>query len=309
MTATTSLGGPAAAGPLGARLARWGASGVLVGPAALLLGVMVVAPLLTMVWYTATPDVEGTGGGSLSFENVSHLFSTSLYSRLLLKSLLTAMIAAGATVALAWPAAWALSRLSARPRNLLLSLIIVPYLTSYLLLIYSVFVLLSAGGPLFSGLHALGLVGKDTTLLYHQVATVIVLAYENLPIALFVLYSTSEQVESDLLTAAGSLGASPVARFWHIVLPLSATGLFTAFVLVFVPMCGAFVEPQVLGGPGGLLLGNTINDQLTTISAPHFAASLSMLLLLGIFAVVALLYGLQALARAAAARAGGPARA
>jgi spermidine/putrescine transport system permease protein len=79
----------------------------------------------------------------------------------------------------------------------------------------------------------------------------------------------------------------------------------TAFVLVFVPMCGAFVEPQVLGGPNGLLLGNTINDQLTTISAPHFAASLSLFLLFGIFAVVIALYGLQALARAAGARAAG----
>jgi spermidine/putrescine transport system permease protein len=138
---------------------------------------------------------------------------------------------------------------------------------------------------------------------------VIVLAYENLPIALFVLYSTSEAIASELLTAAGSLGASPFRRFRHIVLPLSATGLFTAFVLVFVPMCGAFVEPQVLGGPNGLLLGNTINDQLTTISAPHFAASLSLMLLIGIFLVVGVLYALQAAARVAAARAGGPARA
>jgi spermidine/putrescine transport system permease protein len=309
VTATPIAGRAPAARARGARLARWAASGALVGPAALLLGVMVVAPLVTLVWYTLTPDLGGTSRGTFSFENISHIFSTSLYLRLLLKTVVTAAIAAAVTVLLAWPAAWALSRLPARRRNLMLSLVIVPYLTSYLLLIYSIFVLLSAGGPLFSGLHALGLVGKDTTLLYHQVATVIVLAYENLPIALFVLYSTSEQVESDLLTAAGSLGASPFARFRHIVLPLSATGLFTAFVLVFVPMCGAFVESQVLGGPGGLLLGNTINDQLTTISAPHFAASLSMMLLLGILLIVVVLYGLQALARAAAARAGGPARA
>ena len=79
----------------------------------------------------------------------------------------------------------------------------------------------------------------------------LVLIYESLPIALFVLYSTSEQIESDLLIAAGSLGARPRSRFRHVVLPLSTTGLFTAFVLVFVPMCGAFVEPQVLGRAEG----------------------------------------------------------
>jgi spermidine/putrescine transport system permease protein len=282
------------------RLARWGASGVLVGPAAVVLGVMVAAPLATLVWYTLTPDVTSPAAGSLSWENISHIFSTPLYLRQLLKTLLTALIAATATVLLAWPGGWALSRLSPRRRNLVLSLVIVPYLTSYLLLVYSVFVLLSEGGPLFSGLDALGIVGSHDALLYHPIATVLVLIYESLPIALFVLYSTSEQIESDLLIAAGSLGAPPRSRFRHIVLPLSSNGLFTAFVLVFVPMCGAFVEPQVLGGPTGLLLGNTINDQLTTISAPHFAASLSILLLIGIFLVVALLYGLQALARRAA---------
>jgi ABC-type spermidine/putrescine transport system permease subunit I len=282
---------------LGARLAHWGASGALVGPAAVILGVMVAAPLATLVWYTLTPDVTSPHAGSLSGENISHIFSTPLYLRQLLKTMLTALIASAATIALAWPGAWALSRMGPRRRNLMLSLVIVPYLTSYLLLVYSVFVLLSSGGPLFSGLHALGLVGAHDALLYHPIATVLVLIYESLPIALFVLYSTSEQIPSDLLIAAGSLGAPPRSRFRHIVLPLSANGLITAFVLVFVPMCGAFVEPQVLGGPKGLLLGNTINDQLTTISAPHFAASLSMLLLIGIFLVVALLYGLQALSR------------
>jgi spermidine/putrescine transport system permease protein len=301
--AATPVGARPGASARSARALRWAASGALVGPAALVLGVMVAAPLVTLVWYALTPD--GLGGGGLTLENVSHLFSTPLYLRQLLKTLVTAAIAAGLTVLLAWPSGWALSRLPARRRNLLLSLVIVPYLTSYLLLIYAIFVLLGSDGPLFSALHALGLTGKDTSLLYRPAATVIVLVYENLPIALFVLYSTSDQIGRDLLTAAGSLGARPLARFRHVVLPLSGSGLFTAFVLVFVPMCGAFVEPQVLGGPTGSLLGNTINDQLTTISAPHFASTLSLLLLLGIFAMVAALHGLQAAARALGAREGG----
>ena len=93
--------------PLGgrARFAHWGASGVLVAPAALILGVMVAAPLATLVWYTLTPDATSPAAGSLSWENISHIFSTSLYLRLLVKTLLTALIAAAATVLLAGPAA------------------------------------------------------------------------------------------------------------------------------------------------------------------------------------------------------------
>lgn len=263
---------------------------------------MIVAPMITLLWYTFTPDF---GSQSLSFTNISEIARSPLYVRLLLKSVLTGGTASAVTVLIAWPSAWALSRISASSRNLILSLIIVPYLTSYLLLVYSMFVLLGSGGPLFGALRSLGLVGAGSGLLYTQVATVLVLIYEGLPIALFVLYSTSEQVTDDWLSAAASLGASPMRRFFSVVLPLSRQGLFTAFFLLFIPACGAFVEPQILGGPNGDLLGNVINDQLNTLSSPHFASALSMLLLVGIFAVVGALYGLQVLLRMAVERSDG----
>ncbi|MGH3169059.1 MAG: hypothetical protein ACRDN0_24655, partial [Trebonia sp.] len=65
-------------------------------------------------------------------------------------------------------------------------------------------------------------------------------------------------------------------------------------VMVFVPMGGAFVEPQILGGPNGLLLGNVIADQMTRADDPSFGSVLSILLLVGMLALGALGAGLVA---------------
>lgn len=251
-------------------------------PTAAVLAVMVVVPLAVLAWFSLAPDGPGAG---LSVANYKRLFATPLYARLALKTLATAGIAALATAVLAWAPAWALSRLPARPRNVLLVVIIIPYLTSYLLLIYSIFVVLGPGGPLMALLRVVGLAGRDSSILYTPTATLVMLVYENLPLMMFVLFSGMQRVDANLLAAAGSLGATRWARLRHVILPLTAPSLVTGLVMVFVPMGGAFVEPQVLGGPHGLLLGNVIADQMTRADDASFGSVLSILLLVGMFAI------------------------
>lgn len=271
------------------------ASGLLLAPSTIVLGVMVVVPMIVLIWYSFLVDTSDKT--ALTLENYRRIFSNSLYLRLFAKSLWTAAAVAGIAAILAWPAGWALSRVSASKRQMLLTLVIVPYLTSFLLLIYAMFVLLGTGGPLMSALGWLGLASSDASIIYTPWATIVMLIYENLPIMIIVLYAASERVNNDLLGAAQSLGAGPLRRFVRIILPLSIPSLFTGFVLVFVPVGGAFVESAVLGGPDGLLLGNVIADQLTVTNNPPFGAALSMLLLAGILIFVAMLHGITVLSR------------
>ena len=111
-------------------------------PTAAILALMVILPLLVLIWFSFAPDVSKLT--SLSTETYRKIFSKSFYLKLYGKTFVTAGIAAAITVLAAWPAAWALSRIKGTWRNIVLGLIIVPYLTSYLLLIYSIFVLLKA---------------------------------------------------------------------------------------------------------------------------------------------------------------------
>jgi len=76
-------------------------------------------------------------------------------------------------------------------------------------------------------------------------------------------------------------------------LPMAAPSLVSGLIIVFVPMGGTFVEPAILGGPNGLLLGNVIADQMTRADDPSFGSVLSLLLLLATLAIVALLAGLR----------------
>lgn len=264
-------------------------------PAAAVLAVMVVVPLAVLVWFSLAPDGPGAG---LSLADYQRLFGTTLYVRLAVKTLATAGTASLVTAALAWPPAWALSRLPARARNPMLVAIIIPYLTSYLLLIYSIFVVLGPGSPLMALLRVAGLAGKDSSILYTPAATLVMLVYENLPLMMFVLFAGMQRIDANLLAAAGSLGATRWSRLRHVIFPLAAPSLVSGLIMVFVPMGGAFVEPQILGGPQGLLLGNVIADQMTRADDAAFGSVLSILLLAGMFVIGAV----AAMARAAARR-------
>ena len=258
---------------------------ILILPAALVLALMVVIPLAVLVWYSFAPDGPGA---PLSLDSYRRMVASPLYGRLALKTLWTAGIAALITAAIAWCPAWALSRLSPRSRNLILLAIVIPYLTSYLLLIYSIFVVLGPGSPVMGLLRLVGLAGAGGSILYTPTATVVMLVYENLPLMIFVLFAGMQRIEQTLLAAAGSLGAGRWSRIRHIVFPMSAPALVSGLVIVFVPMGGAFVELQILGGPNGLLLGNVIGDQMTRADDPSFGSALSLLLLLGTLVLIGL---------------------
>jgi len=255
---------------------------------------MVVVPLVVLVWFSVAP---GGAAAPLSLANYQRLFVTTLYFRLALKTLVTAGAAALLTAALAWFPAWVLSRLPPWPRNLTLVAIIIPYLTSYLLLIYSIFVVLGPGSPLLALLRLGGLAGKDTSILYTPTATLVMLVYENLPLMMFVLFSGMQRVDATLLAAAGSLGATRWSRLRHIIFPLAAPSLVSGLIMVFVPMGGAFVEPQILGGPHGMLLGNVIADQMTRADDASFGSVLSILLLVGMFVIGAIAGGARSALR------------
>ena len=263
---------------------------LLLLPAAAVLTLMVVIPLAVLIWFSFAPD--GTDS-PLSLDSYQRMVETPLYFRLAVKTLVTAGAAALITAALGWSPAWVLSRLPGRTRNLILLAIIIPYLTSYLLLIYSIFVVLGPGSPIMALLRVLGLAAPGASILYTQTATVVMLVYENLPLMIFVLFSGMQRVDGNLLAAAGSLGAGRWRRMRHIVFPLASPALVSGLIMVFVPMGGAFVESAILGGPHGLLLGNVIADQMTRADDPSFGSALSILLLLGTLVLTGIVAGLR----------------
>ncbi|MBT9258659.1 MAG: ABC transporter permease [Clostridiales bacterium] len=253
-------------------------------PGLFLLAALVLVPLLFLLYWSFR-----TGIGPASSWTLAHIYEIwqkPFYLRLLGKSLLTAATVTLWTIVLAWPAAWALARVFTRWQTFLLILALVPYLTSYLLLIYAMMVLLAHGGPLMSLISWLHLAHPESSILYTPWATILMLVYENVPIMLLLLFNASQRIDPHLLEAAQILGAGPLQRFLHVIFPLSLPSLLAGMVLVFVPVAGSFVEAQILGGPYGLLLGNVIADQVSRIYRPTLGAALSLLLLASVLIIL-----------------------
>lgn len=257
-------------------------------PGAAVLLLLIVTPLAMLVYSGLTSPLRP----GLSFDNYVRAVTDNVYVRLYVKSLWLALKVTALAIAIGWPAGWALAKVvSPKRRTLLLSLAIIPFLTSQLMLIYAMLVLVADSGPLIGLLRGLHLIGDDTSLLYTPQATLMMLAYESLPMVLLVMYSAADRIDDRLLEAAAGLGAARLSVFFRIILPLSSPSLVACFMLAFIPAAGSFVEAQILGGPNGLLIGNIISDQVSGSGNAPLGAALALVLL----AVNAIVVGLVAL--------------
>jgi ABC-type spermidine/putrescine transport system permease subunit I len=235
---------------------------------------------------------------ALTLDNFRQVLGSTTYMSLLWRTLGIALLVTLLAIALGWPAAWALARYTRpRLRSLLLALVIIPYLTSQLLLIYEFITLIQAGGPLMSLLEGLGVADAQDSMMYSPAATLTMLVYESLPTAVLVMYAASAQIDGSLLEAARSLGAGRLRVFAQVIWPLSAGMAVANFALTYVQTVGAFAEPGVLGGPRGQMFGNAIADQLRSGSNAQFAIALSLMLLVTSLVVVGLVAGVVAVSR------------
>jgi spermidine/putrescine transport system permease protein len=259
---------------------RQGVVATLLLPAYGVLLLCVFVPLCALLYFSALDSMPGPGVvAHLTGDNYTTFAQEPLYVRLLTRSLGLSLLVTALCAVVGWPAAYALAKIVRRRRNLLLSLTILPFLTSYLLLIYAMLVLLQPKGLLLGPLAGLRLISPVATPLYKPQAVVIMLVYEYLPFMILSLYASLERVDDGVLEAARSLGAGSLRVFRTILLPLSLPGLEAGLLLVFIPATGSFIEPQILGGPNGLLIGSVINDQINVVDNWPLAASLSFLLI------------------------------
>ena len=74
----------------------------------------------------------------------------------------------------------------------------------------------------------------------------------------FPLYVTLERMDRTLVEASKDLGAGRWATFRQITLPIALPGLITGSILVFIPMMGEYVIPQILGYGQTFTIGNAL---------------------------------------------------
>jgi putrescine transport system permease protein len=228
---------------------------------------------------TNAPDLAPPVELGVSFASFKLLFTDDLYLAAWLSSLRIAATSTLVCLLLGYPMAYAIARAAPRRRPLLLTLVILPFWTSFLIRVYAWMGLLSENGILNTFLRWSGLMSDPGTILGTEWAVHLGIVYAYLPFMVLPLYSALEKLDWGLLEAASDLGARPLPAFLTVTLPLSLPGIVAGCLLVFIPAVGEFVIPDLLGGTRTLMIGKVLWDEFFTNSDWPLASAVAICLL------------------------------
>jgi putrescine transport system permease protein len=194
---------------------------------------------------------------ALSTGNYETLWSDTLYVRSYLKSLEVAALSTAMLLVLGYPVAYGMAR-TRRFQTALLTLVILPFWTSFLIRVYAWINILQHDGLLNRTLLALHLVDHPLIWLSTDTAVYLGIVYSYFPFMVLPLYSTLERLDPSLYEAAADLGCPPWKSFWLLTVPMSRPGIVAGSLLCFIPIVGEFVIPDLLGGSRTVMIGQTL---------------------------------------------------
>ena len=215
----------------------------------------------------------------LSVENFRLLLSDNLYVFSYLRSLVVALVSTAILLAIGYPIAYGMARLPLRWQPLAMTLVIVPFWTSFLIRIYAWINILQHDGLLNQALLALHIVSEPVVWLSTDSAMYLGIVYSYLPFMILPLYATLSKLDPALIEAASDLGASPRQAFWQVTLPLSLPGVGAGCLLSFIPITGEFVIPDLLAGSDSSMIGQTLWLEFFTNKDWPVASAIAIVLL------------------------------
>jgi len=222
-------------------------------------------PLSFLLTTSFVKYVPSTGASYFSLDYYLSLFQP-VYGSIIIRSLLAASCTVLVTLAIAYPTAYYLAlKVSDRWKTILFALLILPFWTNFLLLVYSWYFLLENDGLVNTILLKCGLIATPLHLMNTTGAIYFGMFYCYIPFMLLPLYSSLEKLDPRLLEASADLGANYGQTLRNIIIPLTASGIRTGALLVFVPAFGEFVIPALLGGDRTMYVGSVITHYFLTI--------------------------------------------
>ena len=244
-------------------------------PAYAYLVLLFAVPLVLVLVYSFASR-SSTGLTLLEDWNLNsyqRLFSP-LVLQIAVRSFVLAIVTTLICLLVSYPFAYYIATRSARVRNLLLVLVMIPFWSNFLVRTYAWRVILGSDGFVSQISQAFG--GQQVRVLFTETAVLIGLVYGFMPFMVLPLYAAIERLDWGLVEAARDLYASGWTAFRRVTLPLSMPGVVAGSILVFIPALGAYVTPAILGGGRTTLLGDYIVSQFLTARNWPFGSALSI---------------------------------
>ncbi len=209
-----------------------------------------------------------------------------LYLSIIARTFAIATIVTILAALIGYPVAYYLAQRLKRLRIFVLTLIVLPLWTSYLVRSFAWMLVLGTSGALNWFLQGIGVTDEPVRwFLYSEFAVIVALVHIYLPFFILPVFAVLDKLDHRLLEASTDLGAGPWTTFWTITLPLSRPGISTGCLLVFIPAAGSYVSPELLGGPSVLMIGSVIAQQFGLVFEFAFGSALALTLMMGILIV------------------------
>ena len=241
---------------------------------------LIVLPLLYILTISFfKSDFYGGMIYDFTLENYKELFNF-VYLRIFINSILIALVTTLICILISYPFVLAISHKSKKIQQIIMTLVMVPFLTNSLIRMYGWIVLLRKSGAINELLLNFNIIDNPLSLMYNNIGIIIGMVYTFIPFMFLPLYNSVCNIDKYTLEAASDLGASKIKRFLNIILPQTLSGLFNGAIMVFTPTLGCFFIIDILGGGKVMILGNLIKNQFLTARNWPFGAAISVFLIL-----------------------------
>ncbi|HET8903248.1 MAG TPA: ABC transporter permease subunit [Saccharospirillum sp.] len=216
----------------------------------------------------------------VTFSNYAWLLSDDLYIQAYWNSIKIAFNSTIFALLLGYPMAYAIAKAPAHLQTTWLLLVLLPSWTSFLIRVYAWMGLLGNNGVFNNFMVWIGLIDSPIQMLNTNFAVYIGVVYSYLPFMVLPLYANLVKHDNALLEAASDLGARKMTSFFHITLPLSINGMIAGSMLVFIPVVGEYVIPELLGGAETLMIGKVLWQEFFNNRDWPVASALAVLMIM-----------------------------
>jgi spermidine/putrescine transport system permease protein len=223
-------------------------------PATLWYVVLLVMPILIVLLFSFGSRTR-TGGYEPGFSLDNYIAAIQRPDPFI-TSLVLAILGTFLCLLVGLPLAYFIATRATKRKALLIVLLVIPFWTSFLIRTYAWILILGPEG--IAGFVADATGNRTFRILGTEAGVLIGLVYGYLPLMVFPLYVTLERIDRTLVEASKDLGAGRLATFRQITLPIALPGLITGSILVFIPMMGEYVIPEILGYGRVFTVGNSL---------------------------------------------------
>jgi spermidine/putrescine transport system permease protein len=248
-----------------------------------LAGWLLLFVIIPTIMLVSLSFAQQKGLGTIEFtwtlDNYVRAFKWQ-WLKILIDSVWYALLTTIICMIIGYPVAYYIGRSPERMRNLLLTLVMIPFWTSFLIRTYAWITILSKEGLLNAILLSSGLIVEPLSIMYTPFASVLGLVYNFLPFMILPIYTSVERLDNAMIEAAYDLGAGPVRAFSQVIIPLTRPGITAGALLVFVPSIAMFAITNLMGGGSVPTIGDVIYKSFFAGRNQPFGAALGTLLLL-----------------------------